>query len=448
MNWNEIREMAAAYLSEFIQINTSKENELEAVKWLAMKAQEHGLHYTIQETAPNRGNIIVSLAKSLSSLSEPIILLSHVDVVPAEEADWKVPPFSGEIINGELWGRGTIDTKQLTITHLMVLILLNKNQIHLEKDVLMVATADEESGSKFGLLALLKEQKNLFYKSLVFNEGGGFPIHINGKDYYLCEMGQKGIARIKISTLPLKGSNPYLPNNTSHSVIIEVINRLRNLRLNESIPAATLTLMQQISTDLHADLQLNEIDQFITQHIPGHLHSFIRATCQTTFSITKWKGGRKNPDLKGTSDIYIDCRPLPYMKKEDLQSLLEDLLKDLPVTYRIFEFSRGFETMLNQEDLTLFEQEIRKKVPSARVVPFLSIGASDSRHLIDSGSQVYGYCPMLPDMSFDKVIKLVHGKNERIPLASLLFGIQNMYEIVQKKGAGTVATAERNHSNE
>ncbi|WP_423410455.1 M20/M25/M40 family metallo-hydrolase [Heyndrickxia sp. MSNUG] len=436
INWNEIKEMAAEFLSELIQIDTSNPtgNELLAVNWLAEKAQYFGLHYKIQLTSTNRANIIISNKPNINTAKKPIILLSHLDVVPAIEADWDVPPFSGKILNDELWGRGTIDTKQLTVTHLMLLILLKWNDITLERDVLMVATADEECGSTFGLLALLKEYEELFIDATVFNEGGGFPIHIGQNEYYLCEMGQKGIARVKITSSMTRNENPYLPNENSIRTMVKVINRLRKVNLNEPIPTATYTLLQTIGKDLNIEFDDKELNKFL-EHIPLNLHKLVQSISQTTFSITKWKGGRKNTDLKGMSEIYIDSRPLPNMSEEQFFNILTELLKGLPVKYEIMEFSPGYETDLKIADLVLFEQEVQKQVKNARVVPFLSIGASDSRHLRGLNSQIYGYCPMLPDMSFDKVIKLVHGKNERIPLSSLLFGIQNMYGIVLEKGA-------------
>ncbi|UII57535.1 M20/M25/M40 family metallo-hydrolase [Cytobacillus spongiae] len=437
VNWKEMRELATRYLSELIQLDTSNPggNELRAVNWLTEKAIEHGIYYTIQETAPNRGNIILSTKRDLKEVRAPIVLMSHLDVVPAQGDDWTVPPFSGKVVDDQIWGRGAIDTKQLTVTHLILLMLVVNNQIKMKRDLLMIATSDEECGSHYGLLALLPDYSYLFHQSLVFNEGGGFPIQIGQKNYYLCEMGQKGIARLKITTRSERQQNPYLPNHQPISVITEVMKRFRNVQLHESIPPTTATLFQTIGDDLHLEhnLEANDIHSFL-KNIPEELHSLMESIRKTTFTVTKWNGGRKHPSLHGESEVYIDGRPLPHITREHFHKMISTIVEGLPVSVEILEFSQGYETTVCKEDLRLFEEVITTEVKNARVVPFLSFGASDSRHLRTYDCQVYGYCPMLPDMTFEKVIKLVHGRDERIPVDSLLFGIQNMAEIVQRKG--------------
>jgi acetylornithine deacetylase/succinyl-diaminopimelate desuccinylase-like protein len=425
IDWNRVKTMASEYLSELIQIDTSKRNEMLAVNWLKNKAEQHGLFTFVQTTADNRGNIIISLKPDYH---QPIVLLSHLDVVPAKEEDWEIPPFSGAIINDVIWGRGTIDTKQLTITHLLVLILIKEHQLKLQHDVILIATSDEENGSEFGLLALLTQSATLFNGTIVFNEGGGFPILIEDQAYYLCEMGQKGRAVIKIAAQQVQVENPYLPNNSSSKTMTRTIERFHLSNLPEQVPAISQLLMKTIGKQLN--ITENLTTELFLEHIPVHLHSLFKAMTKTTFSITRWSGGRKHPTLNGLSEIYIDCRTLPSVTFDQLQDYLTMSVKDLPVQVEILEFSQGYEMEIKPKDLVLFETILTKKVSHAKVVPFLSIGGSDSRHLYRLDTQVYGYCPMLPDMTFDRVIKMVHGTNESLPLDSLLFGIQNMLDIV------------------
>ncbi|MHC0039078.1 M20/M25/M40 family metallo-hydrolase [Pseudoneobacillus sp. C159] len=428
INWEKVKSQAVAYLNEFIQINTSNPpgNELEAIRWLETKAKQHGLVTSIQETAVNRGNIMISIKEEFH---QPLILLSHVDVVPALDKDWEVPPFSGQILNGEIWGRGTIDTKQLTITHLIVLILIKEYGLPLKNDVVMIATSDEENGSQYGLLPFLDQHGSIFKGSTVFNEGGGFPLHIKDRFYYLCEMGQKGRAIIKIASSQQKQDNPYLPNNSAIKIITEAINRIHSIPLDEVIPPITQILFQTIANDLRIPFHQTTRESFFAS-IPTQLRPLFQAMSKTTFSITKWEGGRKHPSLQGSSEMYIDCRTLPSVTETTLKEYLHTILGDLQVQYEILEFSQGYEIEVRRDDLSLFEKVLQKDIPNAQVVPFLSIGGSDSRHLKHYQSQVYGYCPVLPDLTFDKVIKMVHGINERIPIHSLLFGIQNMVEII------------------
>ncbi len=432
INWQEVKQEASGYLSQLVQLNTTNPPgyEMLAIQFLKSVAERNGLYTTIQTTGEQRGNIIISLE---STYENPTILLSHVDVVPADEADWDVHPFSGAIIEDTLWGRGTIDTKQLTITHLMILILLRRNNISFGKKIVMVATADEENGSKYGLLALLKTEGALFTNATVFNEGGGFPIALEGQNYYLAEMGQKGVARFKLTVVHQQGDNPYMPSNAAMQTIMQVIQQVMNANITEPLPHITEMMFQTICKRQGIAFDKDDLTAFFNQ-IPEHLVTMFKAMTKTTFSITKWNGGRKHPSLKGSTEIIIDCRTLPFVDEGAVKSYIEELIKGLPVDYDLFQFSQGYETKLNDQMLKLFEQNLQGEVKDAVVVPYLSIGSSDGRHLLPYQSKVYGYCPMLPDMSFDKVIKMVHGVNEKIPLESLRFGILNMYNILLSIG--------------
>ncbi|TCJ02460.1 M20/M25/M40 family metallo-hydrolase [Cytobacillus praedii] len=428
--WMDVKEEAAEYLSRLIQINTSNslQNEMEAIRFLVEIAERNGLYTKVHQTGENRGNVVISLKPDYH---EPIILLSHLDVVPANDEDWKVPPFSGEIIDDVMWGRGTIDTKQLTITHLMVLLLLKRNNITINKDVIMVATSDEENGSQFGLIPFLEDYPYLFKNTFVFNEGGGFPILIDENIYYLCELGQKGLAKVKITAKNDVTSTPYLPNNSALQISIKIIEAFQSPEIIERIPSSTNTLFSTIAFDKGISFSDKDFETFM-KIIPSSYVSLFRAMAKSTFSITKWDGGKKHSTAGKKYEMYLDCRPIPSVTRDLFKEMLREILGDLPVEYEILSFSQGYESQINQTHLAIFEEEVKKEVPHAKVVPFLSIGGSDSRHLNSLGSQIYGYCPMLPDMTFDKVITMVHGVNERIPLESLRFGIQNMYNILVK----------------
>lgn len=432
IDWEKVKDEATKYLSELIQIDTSNPpgNEMEAIHYLENIAEQNGLCVKVQETAVNRGNIIISCEPAYH---QPIILLSHVDVVPAQAEDWEVPPFSGKIMNEALWGRGTIDAKQLTITHLMTLILLKRNDVQLSKSLIMVATSDEENGSEFGLLSLLKQDTTLFKNATVFNEGGGFPVVINENKYYLVEMGQKGTAHIRLTFPGEQALNPYMPNNSSIQDAVQVIDRFLHHSIEEPIPQVTTAMFQKISNDLGIEKPHDHTQSFerFFVHIPDHLKNMFQSMTKTTFALTKWQGGRKH---NGDTVIDIDCRPLPHVDENVLQTYVENILAGIDVKAEIVSFSQGFETNINESMLNVLEEELQKDIHDAKVVPFMTIGANDARHLLPYRSQVYGYCPMLPNMTFDKVIKMVHGVNEKIPLASFIFGIKNMYYILERIG--------------
>lgn len=418
LDWQAIKKEATGYLQQLIRIDTSKSegNELEAILYLKELAESNGLHTKIQITAPGRGNIIISRKSRITK--NPVILLSHVDVVPAQPEDWKVPPFSGKIINQEIWGRGTVDTKQLTITHLMILILQQRQQIQLKRPVIMVATSDEETGSRFGLLALLEKYPKLFHNALVFNEGGGFPIVVGNTPYYLIEMGQKGVAKLTITVPQEPSPNPYMPNSLAIHTASQIIQKIQCLRPIGLLPSSTQALLEKIVKDS------NSLS-------PSHLR-MLKAMSGTTISVTRWKGGRKHPETKGDVLLTVDCRPVPGVSEKDIEQVFQEVVKGTTAYFTIDQFSEGYETKLDGKVQTLIQTALEMEVPQAVAVPFLSIGGSDGRYVAPNGGQVIGYCPVLPDLTYDKAIQLVHGVNERFPLESLRFGIENMWHIINE----------------
>ncbi|MED1860995.1 M20/M25/M40 family metallo-hydrolase [Brevibacillus reuszeri] len=175
--------------------------------------------------------------------SSSLLLLSHLDVVGADEKDWEVPPFSGEIVDDVLWGRGTIDTKQLTIMELMALILLKREKRVFAKDILLIATADEESGSTYGLLRLLDEYGEIFRGKHVISEGGGFPILVSGVPHYLCETGQKGNCQITFHVASSQ-STPYYVDNQPMKAAAQLIQRVTKMRWASSSPCRGVGLWE------------------------------------------------------------------------------------------------------------------------------------------------------------------------------------------------------------
>ena len=128
----------------------------------------------------------------------PLLLLSHIDVVPVEEEKWTYPPFSGKIVEKEIWGRGALDCKSLGVMETLVLILLKKINVPLKRDVVMAATADEEQGGQSGVAWLCKNRPEFNQFEVVINEGGGVGLARKTKNFYLCQAGEKGLCWFRI----------------------------------------------------------------------------------------------------------------------------------------------------------------------------------------------------------------------------------------------------------
>lgn len=442
IHWQQVKAEAASHLQKLVKINTTNPpgNEWAAAHYLAELARENGLLAHIQQTAEGRGNLLISFQQNVEqALTDPkstsLILLSHLDVVGADEKDWDIAPFSGEIVDEVLWGRGTIDTKQLTIMELMALILLKRENRTFTNDILLVATADEESGSTFGLLQLLAEHGDIFRDKHVISEGGGFPILVNEVPHYLCETGQKGMSQITFHVAKSQ-STPYYVDNRPMNTAAQLVQRITTARWAEAPPKTTHYLVNELLQSCHLEkareASMSEKLRLLRPHVSPFMSAVLRAMTENTLVPTIWSGGRLAKQPESESVIHVDCRLLPGVTREQLEEKLSQLVQDLPVSvsWKIESFTAGYESDFESPLFESFDQRIRAELAGSKVVPFIATGSSDGRHLLPYRSRVFGFSPMLPDITFEKVLPMVHGVNERIPLDSLVFGTKILYEAI------------------
>ncbi|MFD1031703.1 M20/M25/M40 family metallo-hydrolase [Metaplanococcus flavidus] len=424
----ELSDEALKALQQLIAIDTSYPNtEWEALLFLESTAKKEGLFTRLRETAPGRGNLDIYLNKKNAP---KLILLSHVDVVPAVKEEWTYPPFSGEIHNDWMWGRGTIDTKQLSIIHLFTLIHFKRTGV--DRPIQMLVTSDEERGSKEGLLRYIEEEPDVFQGMPVLNEGGGFPIVINGNVFHLVELGQKGVARIRIRISNYPSANPYMPNHEALFEMTEALRRLDRMKESELLPETVSQMFKIIAEVSQSAFEPSEPGKFIDTQMPKSLKRMMRAMTKTTFSVTQLRAGKQLDVLEGGYEVMIDCRMLPAVTYDVLESHLETVMEGLNGSCEILSFSGGYESKIEETKLEIVEKVLQEDCPSHRIVPYLSIGSSDGRHIAPLGAQVLGYCPVDTDMPFDEVIKLVHGVDERISIHSFELGLKQMTKLLKK----------------
>lgn len=432
MDWNEIQREATVMLVQFIQTNTSNPpgNEMDLIQEIETICKKEGLHVRTFQTDARRGNIMISLDESFEA---EIVFLSHLDVVPADERFWTHDPFAGVVEEGMIWGRGALDTKQLTVMQLMTMILL-KRENRTNKNIVMIATADEEKGSSFGLKRLLIEESALFQNKDVLSEGGGFPILFNQQVIYLCECGQKGNGHLKIWFEKKRGQNPYYHTNEQLKACAKLIRKIGAEKWETPIPTDTVKLMDQLYSLAELQGKNNATIEQKVKRIEAvaseKMRSFFHAMTQNTFSITRYQGGERGASDEACS-FEIDMRTLPGVTREMVAEKLEDLLAGTGAKAEILRFSEGFASNSDTVLFRRFEKELKAEVPEMILLPFISIGGSDGRLLQAYDARVYGFSPTLPTETFDAVIPMVHGHNEKISEASLLFGIKIIYRSVR-----------------
>ena len=420
---------AVQILKELVQINTVNPPGCEGnlIAYLEEKLKAYNLPFIRQETSPNRGNLLSYLPADIEKTQPPLVLLSHMDVVAAEAAQWKYPPFEAhEDENGYIYGRGTVDTKQLTAMELCAFLSLSAESGR-KRDVYFIATCDEECGSTLGLQTFLTGSftvdgktlsgADIFRNSDVISEGGGFPIRAGKNVFYLCESGQKGCGTVKFTVPARHAKGPFFGSGDA---------MVRAMSLVEDIGSMVMDC-RLLDTVKHFEESLQGAP------LSPMMEKILFAMKHNTMTVTMITGENINSVC-----VLCDVRLLPGFGRDYLVQILNSLARKWDCEYKILSLSQGYEADPCSKMLRTLEsatKEVLKgeNAENMQILPFVSMGSSDGRFLVHTGARVYGYSPVYSwDMTFDTAVTMVHGVNERIHKDSVHFGTQVLTLAVKK----------------
>ena len=442
----EVEPEVTNLLSDLIRINTTNPpgNETEAAKYLAETLEKEGLKCEILESAPGRGNVITRIRGTCEKPS--LLLLSHLDVVPANPKEWSVNPFGGVVKDGFVWGRGAMDMKSMTAMEVMVMKLLKRNNVQLKGDVILAAVADEEKGGRAGAGWLVHNHLEKVRADYVINEGGGLAIPINGKNVYTIQTAEKGIVwfKIKAKGRPGHGSVPTAADNAilrMNKVIEKIGNHRSKITLTptvkqflEEVAKENKLAQQALSVLLQNPAMADQILDMLAQRDRAMAEE-IRATLRMTIAPTIVHGGVKENIIPSECEAVFDCRILPGQKPADALNEIKGLLKDVDMEKLEFEVIESSEPSESPVDTPLYKQivnTIREFEPDCGVAPILLTGGTDSRYFRSEGSVCYGFQPMRADLPYGEMLRMVHGVDERISIKNLVFGTSVLYDIVER----------------
>src|SRR5438876_309204 len=213
-NWQTLNEECIRHLQALIRLDTSNPPGIEiiAARYIQQQLEAEGIPCEIAESAPGRANLRAVLRGD--GTARPLLLMSHLDVVPAEPEFWTHPPFSGEIVDGYVWGRGATDMKQWTAWHLSIFLSLARAGVPLKRDIVLLCTADEEDGSYMGIGWLAKHLPHWLDAEYGLSEGGGGEIQAGGRTFFPCRVAEKGVCRFHLRAhgSPGHASRPHRDN--------------------------------------------------------------------------------------------------------------------------------------------------------------------------------------------------------------------------------------------
>jgi acetylornithine deacetylase/succinyl-diaminopimelate desuccinylase-like protein len=436
-NWETITTEAVQYLQDLLRIDTTNPpgNELAAAEYLAGVLRAEGYDPIVLEAAPQRGNMIARL-KGDGSLP-PLLLYTHLDVVPAEPEHWTHPPFAGEVADGFVWGRGALDMKSVAAMQLMTVLLLKRAGMALKRDVIFAATADEEIDSDVGADWLVTQHPDLVRAEYGLSEMGGHTLYLEGKKFYPIMCAEKGTCWIKLRARgkPGHGSLPHADHAVMH--LVHALDRVMAHPLPLHFTATASTFVQRLArsvggtTGLLLSAVLNPLlHDAALKAIPDRsLADSLHAIFHNTISPNQLRAGYKANVIPSEAEAILDGRMLPGFDPEAFLAEVRPRLGDgLEIT--IEHTSPPLEVSSETPLFNSIEQQLARSDPGAIVVPYMMTGATDAKLFAKLGTQCYGFAPLKlqPDTPFDG---LIHGHDERVSLDAVAFGVKVLFETVR-----------------
>ena len=401
-------------------------DEKAMAEYVASKLAEVGIKSELIETAPNRVNVVAKI-EGRDQSRQGLVLHGHIDVVPANADDWSVDPFSGEIKDGFIWGRGAVDMKDMDAMILATVRMWQRVGYKPPRNILLAFFADEEAGSDYGSRWLVKHHPELFdgYSEAV-SEVGGFSLTITGGHrLYLVEAAQKGINWMKLSAKGTAGHGSFVNPDNAVTKVADAVSRIGNYEWPQLETKTSGLLFRKIA-QLTGDKYDPKNVKPLLKHLGGAV-KMLGATISNTANPTMLEAGYKVNVIPQSASAVVDGRFLPGYE-DQLQQTIKRLAGDdieVEMITRDIALEVEFAGPLVDAMCKAITGEDKEGIP----VPYLMSGGTDNKALSDLGIIGYGFSPLKLPENLD-FFSLFHGVDERVPIDGLKFGVRVLYEFL------------------
>ena len=402
-------------------------DEKAMAEFIAAKLAEVGIDSELIETAPNRVNVVAKIAGSDTNRAG-MVLHGHIDVVPVNADDWSIDPFSGEIKDGFIWGRGAVDMKNIDAMILACVRMWKRIGYLPPRNILLVFFADEEASGTYGSRWLVKNRPELFdgYSEAV-SEVGGFSVTITGDHrLYLVEAAQKGIQWLKLTAKGTAGHGSFINPDNAITKVSDAVARIGNYEWPQLETKTGAVLFKKIAELTGDPYDPNNVKPLL-KHL-GPAVKMIGATIQNTANPTMLEAGYKANVIPGSASAVIDGRFLPGFE-ENLHETIKKLVgPDIEVEFVARDIA--LEVEFTGALVKAMCDAITGEDPEGIPVPYLMSGGTDNKALSELGIVGYGFSPLKLPKELD-FFALFHGVDERVPVDGLKFGARVMYEFLE-----------------
>jgi acetylornithine deacetylase/succinyl-diaminopimelate desuccinylase-like protein len=441
IQWDVVRDEAIRHLQALIRMNTTNPpgNEAVAAEYLAGVMAAEGLAPIVLKATPTRGSVMTRLRGN--GAQPPLMLMAHLDVVPAQAGEWTHPPFAGELIDGFIWGRGAVDCKRLVAADLMVLLLCHRLGLPLKGDLVCLAHADEESDFTDGMALLVREHRALFDAPYALYEGAGGDAEIAGKRFVTLATAEKGWCTIEVITRGKGGhsSLPHADNPLYH--MAPILARLQASKMPLHMTETTAGFFRGLSAAFASEAPkiaglLSQMCDPATaeaalEQLPADEAQRIQfdAMLRNTVGPTMMAGSSSRWALPSQAIMTLNGRLLPGQTPADFERELRAILGP-GVEYRIADLHVGAQSDLDAPVCKSIQSVMRRRDPAAPVIPTLQTGGTERGLLKSIGVQTYGFVPYRAEPGIPAVSQMAHGFDERISADNLLYAVRCLFDVV------------------
>lgn len=410
---------------DLIRIDTSNfgdesgPGERKAAEYVAEQLADVGLEPAVYEAAPGRASVIVRLDGSDPSRTDALLIHGHLDVVPADADDWTHDPFSAELADGCVWGRGAVDMKDMDAMILSVIRDRVQTGRLPARPVVLAFLADEEAGGILGAHWLVDHHPELFDGCTeAIGEVGGFSLTVHDDlRLYLIETAQKGIEWMRLTVTGTTGHGSMVNDHNAVTELSEAVARMGRHDWPLRITPTVRAFLDGASEAFGVPLDPEDPDRLFATL--GSVAKIVGATLRNTTSPTMLKAGYKHNVVPGKAEAYIDGRILPGHVEEFHATVDEVLGPNVTRTSLVSDIP--LETTFEGPLVEAMRAALVAEDPGARAIPYCLSGGTDAKAFSRLGIRAFGFSPLrlTPDLDF---AGMFHGVDERVPTDGLQFG--------------------------
>lgn len=394
--------------------------EREAAEFVATLLSDAGHEPVLLECAPRRSNVIARIPGTDSTLPA-LLVQGHLDVVPAVAVDWSLPPFSGEIAGGYLYGRGATDMKDFCAMVLAVVRGWAATGTRPRRDIVLAFVADEEDQGYYGAHWLVDEHAGLFTGCAAsISESGAFTHHAGGQRLYPVGTAERGTAHLRLTATGRAGHGSRRNDQNAVVRLIRALSRLSEHRWPVALTPTVRAFCERTAKALGLPAELGDpdaVDELV--HSFGRAASLVENTVRNSTTPTMFSAGYKVNVIPGTAQADVDVRVLPGTE-EALLAEIDELLGE-GVTREFTAHQPPVQAPVDSPWFDAMTAALVAEDPDAIVVPYCLGGGTDAKAFSQLGMDCYGFAPLWVPEDFD-YRAMAHGVDERVPIDGLAFG--------------------------